>query len=154
MDDFAVAPGRPNLYGLVQGEANAVGPGKRMLSSMSPTVAWNGRQVVVLGTPGGSRIPTATVQVLLNIIVDGDALQAAVDRPRIHHQWMPDALFVEADAVSPETARALEDRGHELRVTKTIGEVTAVRRLADGTMEAAQDPRGPGAAGVVRPERE
>jgi gamma-glutamyltranspeptidase/glutathione hydrolase len=154
MDDFAVAPGRPNLYGLVQGEANAVGPGKRMLSSMSPTVAWNGRQVVVLGTPGGSRIPTATVQVLLNIIVDGDALQAAVDRPRIHHQWMPDALFVEADAVSPETARALEDRGHELRVTKTIGEVIAVRKLADGTMEAAQDPRGPGAAGVVRPEGE
>ena len=73
MDDFATAPGKPNLYGLVQGEANAVGPGKRMLSSMAPTVAWRGSQVLVLGSPGGSRIPTATAQVFLNVVVDGDA---------------------------------------------------------------------------------
>ncbi len=151
MDDFATVPGHPNSFGLVQGEANSVGPGKRMLSSMSPTIAWSGKQVIVIGSPGGSKIPTATVQVLLNLIVDGDALQAAVDRPRIHHQWMPDALSVELDAMSPETARALERRGHELRVTNKIGEVTAVRGLAAGNMEAAQDPRGPGAAGVVRP---
>ncbi len=152
MDDFSAAPGRPNSFGLVQGEANAVAPGKRMLSSMSPTVAWSGRQVLVLGSPGGSRIPTATAQVLLNLIVDGDALQAAVDRPRIHHQWMPDTLFVEPDALSPETARALERRGHELRVINEMGEVSAVRGIVAGNMEAAQDPRGPGAAGVVRPE--
>ena len=91
---------------------------------------------------------------LLNLIVDGDALQAAVDRPRIHHQWMPDALFVEPDALSPETARVLEQRGHELRVTKKIGEVHIVRGIVAGDMEAAQDPRGPGSAGVVRPEGE
>jgi gamma-glutamyltranspeptidase/glutathione hydrolase len=149
MDDFATAPGRPNLYGLVQGEANAVGAGKRMLSSMTPTVAWRGDDVIVLGSPGGSRIPTATVQVLLHLIVDGDGLQAAVNRPRIHHQWRPDAIFVEADAVAPETREALERRGHELRALDRMGEVSAVRRTGGTVVEAAADPRGPGAAGVV-----
>ena len=151
MDDFAAAPGRPNLYGLIQGEANAVGPGKRMLSSMTPTVAWRGRQVIVLGSPGGSRIPTATAQVLLNLIVDNDGLQAAVDRPRIHHQWMPDVLFNEAESLSPETASALIRKGHELRMAAQLGEVSAVRGVAGGEMEAAQDPRGPGSGGVVEP---
>jgi len=150
MDDFAVAPGKPNYYGLVQGEANSVGPGKRMLSSMSPTVAWRGQQTIALGSPGGSKIPNATVQVLLNLIVDGDELQSAVDRARIHHQWMPDYLYTELDTLSPETARALERRGHELRVVNQIGEVSAVRLLDGGVYAAAQDPRGPGAAGVVR----
>ncbi len=151
MDDFAVAPGRPNLYGLVQGDANAVGPGKRMLSSMTPTIAWRGNEVIVLGSPGGSRIPTATAQVLLNLIVDGDELQAAVDRARIHHQWMPDLVFVEKYAVSPETATVLERRGHELQVVDQIGEVSAVRGEASGLLAAAQDPRGPGSGGVVNP---
>ncbi len=154
MDDFATAPGQPNLYGLVQGEANAVGPGKRMLSSMTPTVAWQGREVIALGSPGGSRIPTATAQVLLNLIVDGDELQAAVDRARIHHQWMPDLLFVELYAVSPETAKVLERRGHELQIANQIGEVSAVRGTAGGTLAAAQDPRGPGSGGVVKPAGE
>jgi gamma-glutamyltranspeptidase/glutathione hydrolase len=154
MDDFATAPGRPNLYGLVQGEANEVGPGKRMLSSMTPTIAWRGSDVIVLGSPGGSRIPTATAQVLLNLIVDGDELQAAVDRDRIHHQWMPDVLFVEQYAVSPDTAKVLERRGHELRIVYQIGEVSAVRGVAGGLMLAAQDPRGPGGAGVVELEIE
>ena len=154
MDDFAVAPGKPNYYGLVQGEANSVGPGKRMLSSMTPTVAWRGQQTIALGSPGGSKIPNATAQVLLNLIVDGDALQSAVDRARIHHQWMPDYLYTEQDALSPETARALERRGHEIRVTNQIGEVSAVRLFEGGVLEAAQDPRGPGAGGVVRPAAE
>ena len=154
MDDFAAAPGRPNLHGLVQGEANAVSPGKRMLSSMSPTIAWSGKQVIVIGSPGGARIPTATAQVLLNLIVDGDDLQAAVDRARVHHQWMPDLLFTEPYTLSPETARALERRGHELRVVPELGEVLPVWGDAGGEMQAAQDPRGPGAAGVVRPEGE
>ena len=151
MDDFATAPGRPNAYGLIQGEANAVAPGKRMLSSMAPTIAWRGAEVVVLGSPGGSRIPTATTQVLTALIVDGDALQEAVDRPRIHHQWMPDVLVAETDALSPETADVLERRGHELESVRAIGEVHAVRFFSTGVVEAAQDPRGPGAAGVVRP---
>ena len=151
MDDFAAAPGRPNQFGLVQGEANAVGAGKRMLSSMAPAVAWTGDVTVALGSPGGSRIPTATLQVLLNVAVDQDPLQAAVDRPRIHHQWLPDRLEVEADALAPETRAALVRRGHEVALRDAIGEVCAVRRFADGTVEAAADPRGPGAAAVVRP---
>jgi gamma-glutamyltranspeptidase/glutathione hydrolase len=151
MDDFATAPGQPNVYGLIQGEANSVGPGKRMLSSMTPTIAWRGNEIIVTGSPGGSRIPTATAQVLLNLIVDGDELQAAVDRARVHHQWMPDLLFAEADALSPETAKALERRGHELRLVDSIGEVHSVRGEIGGELQAAQDPRGPGAAGVVRP---
>jgi len=150
MDDFAAAPGQPNQFGLVQGEANAVGPGKRMLSSMSPTIAWHGGEVLALGSPGGSRIPTATLQVFLNLAVDGDALQAAVDRPRIHHQWLPDRIEHEADALSPETAAELIRRGHHLAVRAHIGEVDAARFFPDGTVEAAADPRGPGAAGVVR----
>ena len=150
MDDFAAAPGQPNQFGLVQGEANAVGPGKRMLSSMSPTIAWRGAEVLALGSPGGSRIPTATLQVFLNLAVDGDPLQAAVDRPRIHHQWLPDRIEHEADAISPETASELVRRGHQLALREQIGEVDAARFFGDGTVEAAADPRGPGAAGVVR----
>jgi gamma-glutamyltranspeptidase/glutathione hydrolase len=151
MDDFAAAPGKPNSYGLVQGEANAIAPGKRMLSSMSPTVCWRGDDLLVLGSPGGPRIPNATLQVLLNVVVDGDELQAAVNRPRVHHQWLPDTLFVEPDALSPETAAELERRGHELRELDTIGNVNAVRRWPDGTVAAAADPRGSGAAVVQQP---
>jgi gamma-glutamyltranspeptidase/glutathione hydrolase len=151
MDDFAAAPGQPNLYGLIQGEANAVGPGKRMLSSMSPTVAWRDDETVVLGSPGGSTIPTATIQVLLNLIADGDDLQAAINRPRIHHQWMPDRIVAEADALSPETEAELERRGHRITSRTQLGEVHAVRRVENGAAEAAADPRGPGAAGVVIP---
>jgi gamma-glutamyltranspeptidase/glutathione hydrolase len=151
MDDFAAAPGRPNLYGLIQGEANAVGPGKRMLSSMSPAVAWRETETMALGSPGGSTIPTVTVQVLLNVMVDGDDLQAAVNRPRIHHQWMPDQIEVEPDALAPETAVELERRGYRLKARNRLGEVNAVRVTSAGTVEAAADPRGPGSAGVVQP---
>ena len=152
MDDFATAPGRPNLYGLVQGAANAVGAGKRMLSSMTPTIAWNGSDVVAVGGRGGSRIPTATAQVLLNLIVDGDPLQSAVDRPRLHHQWRPDRLEADPDALGPETAAELERRGHALYFWPLPVKVHAVRRLADGTTEAAADPRGPGVGDVATPD--
>ncbi len=151
MDDFAAAPGRPNFFGLIQGEANAVGPGKRMLSSMSPSVAWRGGDVLVLGSPGGPRIPTATAQVFLNVAVDSDDLQAAVNRPRIHHQWLPDAIFAEPDALSPETEAALVKMGHEIRLRDVIGRVQTVRRWADGRVAGAGDPRGPGAAEVRDP---
>jgi len=149
MDDFATAPGTPNLYGLVQGAANAVGAGKRMLSSMSPTVAWRGNDVVALGSPGGSRIPTATAQVLLGVIVDGEPIQVAIDRPRVHHQWLPDELIAE-DGALPDAVRAeLERRGHVVRRAGRLGEVHAVRRTGDGVLEAAADRRGPGAAAVT-----
>ncbi len=153
MDDFAAAPGRPNMFGLVQGDANAVVPGKRMLSSMTPTIAWKGKEAVALGGRGGSRIPTNTTQVLLNLIVDGDPLQAALDRPRLHHQWLPDRLDAEFDTLSPETRADLERRGHTINVSDLTAKVHIVRRLADGWVEAASDPRGSGTGGIVNPAR-
>ncbi|HEU4400482.1 MAG TPA: gamma-glutamyltransferase [Candidatus Polarisedimenticolia bacterium] len=154
MDDFTTAPGLPNAFGLIQGEANAVAPGKRMLSSMSPTIAWRGGEEIALGSPGGSRIPTATLQVLLDLTVDGEALLEAVTRPRLHHQWLPDQVVVEEGALAPEAAAELERRGHRLRGADwRIGEVDVVRRRPDGALEAAADPRGPGGAGVVDPGR-
>lgn len=149
MDDFTTAPGQPNLFGLIQGPANAIAPGRRMLSSMVPTVAWRDSELVAVGARGGSRIPTAVAQVLLNLLVDGDSLQEAVDRPRLHHQWLPDALSVEADALSPETAAALRERGHQVTIGDSMAKVNIARRLADMTFEAAGDPRGPAAAAVV-----
>jgi gamma-glutamyltranspeptidase / glutathione hydrolase len=153
MDDFATAPGRPNMFGLIQGEANAVAPGKRMLSSMTPTIAWKGDEAIALGGRGGSRIPTNTIQVLLNVIVDGDPLQTALDRPRLHHQWMPDRLDVEFDTLAPETRTELERRGHQIQASNLTAKVHAVRQRADGRVEAASDPRGTGVGGIVTPER-
>jgi gamma-glutamyltranspeptidase/glutathione hydrolase len=151
MDDFAIAPGLPNDYNLIQGVANAVGPGKRMLSSMSPTIVWRGNDMVVLGGRGGARIPTAVAQVLLHILVDDDPLQTAINRPRLHHQWLPDRLQAESDALSPETREVLLTRGHEVVTSGSSASVTAVRHLPSGDMEAAADPREPGSRGVVRP---
>ncbi len=149
MDDFTTAPGRPNIYGLVQGRANEIAPGKRMLSSMSPTLAWRGGEAMAVGGRGGPRILTGTAQVLLSLLADGDGLQAALDRPRIHHQWLPDKISAEADALSPETGAELERRGHQLGEIPNVGKVHAVRLRADGRMEAAADPRDQGSAGVV-----
>jgi gamma-glutamyltranspeptidase/glutathione hydrolase len=151
MDDFATAPGRPNLFKLIQGEANAVRPGRRMLSSMAPTIAWRGGEAVALGGRGGSRIPTHVHQVLSNLLADGDPLQAAIDRPRLHHQWLPDELRAEDDALAPETRVELERRGHAIVVGIPQTRVNAVRRLADGTVEAAGESRGQSTAGVVTP---
>jgi gamma-glutamyltranspeptidase/glutathione hydrolase len=153
MDDFAAAPGKPNLFGLVQGEANAVAPGKRMLSSMTPVIAWKGREAYAIGGRGGSRIPTHVIEVLLDLLVDGDPLQTALDRPRIHHQWLPDRLEAEADALSPETRSELERRGHTILISGETAKVHAVHLLPDGRVEAASDSRGSGIGGVVEPER-
>lgn len=151
MDDFSAAPGQPNTYGLIQGEANAIAPGKRMLSSMSPTIAWTESKALALGGRGGSLIPTATVQVLLNFLVDGDPLQSAVDRARLHHQWLPDRLEYEIGALSPETRAALENLGHQLEASKETAKVNVVLGLEGGLVAAAADPRGPATAGVVQP---
>ncbi len=153
MDDFAAAPGTSNLYGLVQGPANAVGPGKRMLSSMSPTLAWRGDEIVALGSPGGSHIPTATGQVLLHLLADGETLAEAVAHPRIHHQWMPDEVQAEAGALSPTARAGLTARGHAINDVSMLGEVDAAHRLAGGRLEASADPRGPGADGVQNPRK-
>jgi len=156
MDDFASSPGRPNMFGLVQGEANKVRPGHRMLSSMSPTIAWRtgkaGTEAIALGGRGGSRIPTNTLQVLLNMIVDGDPLQTALDRPRLHHQWLPDRVEAEPDTLSPETRSALEGLGHTFLITTRTAKMEAVRSLPGGRVEAANDPRVQASAGVVHLE--
>ena len=151
MDDFATAPaalaGPDSPRQLRQGEANVVAPGKRMLSSMTPTLAWRGKELIAIGGRGSLRIPTATAQVLLDVLLDGlpaDALQAAIDRPRLHHQGMPDRLEAEPGALSPDAVRELARRGHRVVVPEPaeIARVTAVRRRGDGSFEAAVDPRG------------
>ncbi len=152
MDDFTTAPGQPNSYGLVQGEANTIAPGKRMLSSMTPTIGWRGDEVLAFGGQGGSQIPTASAWVALGLLTDELELQEALDRGRIHHQWLPDAIFLEDRALSLETRTALEALGHEFGKLSWTAKVCVARRLADGLFEAAGDPRGPDAGGVVDPQ--
>jgi len=115
MDDFTVKVGAKNLYRLVQGAQNAIAPGKRPLSSMSPTlVIRDGRVFMVLGSPGGSRIISIVLQTALNVIDHGMAAQEAVDAPRIHHQWLPDKVYFEMRGLSPDTQKILREMGHEL----------------------------------------
>lgn len=115
MDDFTVKVGEQNMYGLVQGATNAIAPGKRPLSSMTPTlVTKDGKVFMVVGSPGGSRIITITLQTVLNIIDHGMAPQEAVDAPRIHHQWLPDEVYFEQRGLSPDTQKLLQERGYKL----------------------------------------
>jgi len=117
MDDFTVKPGVPNLYGLVQGEANAIAPRKSPLSSMSPTiVSKDGKPFMVIGSPGGSRIITITLEAIMNVIDHGMDLQEAIDAPRIHHQWMPDRVYMEPHALSPDTQRLLASMGYTIGI--------------------------------------
>lgn len=127
MDDFSIKPGVPNLYGLVQGEANAIAPGKRPLSSMSPTIVTrDGRTVMVLGTPGGSRIITAVLHTLLNVIDHGMTVQEAVDAPRFHQQWLPETTALERFALSPDTQRLLESWGHRFAPAAPANHLAAI----------------------------
>ncbi|MBW8726107.1 MAG: gamma-glutamyltransferase [Inquilinus limosus] len=140
MDDFTVKPGVPNLFGLVQGEANAVAPGKRPLSSMAPTlVTKDGQIVLVLGSPGGARIITITLQAALNMIDFGMTPQEAVDAPRIHHQWLPDEVYAEPYALSPDTVKLLEQMGHKVTVQSPWGaaELIALQPSAVATTTGA-----------------
>jgi gamma-glutamyltranspeptidase / glutathione hydrolase len=127
MDDFTAKPGVPNMYGLVQGEANKIEPGKRPLSSMTPTIVTrDGKPWLILGTPGGSRIITAVMLTMLNVIDYGMDLQEAVDAPRIHQQWQPEATFVEDRALSPDTRLILTGMGHKLSVPQPENHVAAI----------------------------
>ncbi|HET7811456.1 MAG TPA: gamma-glutamyltransferase [Steroidobacteraceae bacterium] len=127
MDDFTAKPGVPNMYGLVQDEANKIEPGKRPLSSMTPTIVLrDGKPWMVVGTPGGSRIITAVMLTMLNVIDYGMDIQEAVDAPRIHQQWLPEATFVEARALSPDTAALLTGMGHQLTVPQPENHVAAI----------------------------
>ncbi|MER8375885.1 gamma-glutamyltransferase [Mesorhizobium sp. M1406] len=115
MDDFTQKPGVPNLYGLVQGEANAIQPKKTPLSSMSPTVvAKDGKPFMVIGSPGGSRIITITLEAIVNVIDHGMNIQEAIDAPRIHHQWLPDKVYIEPFGLSPDTEKLLAGMGYHL----------------------------------------
>ncbi len=127
MDDFSAKPGASNLYGLVEGSNNAVAPGKRPLSSMSPTILTkDGQLLMVLGTPGGSHIPTGVLQVLVNVIDHGMTLSEAIDAPRIHAQWLPDVVYYEKDALSADTMAVLSAKGHKLEQMTYWNQVAAI----------------------------
>ncbi len=146
MDDFTTAPGRPNLYGLIQGEENTVAPGKRPLSSMSPTIVLDeeGELLWVLGSPGGSTIITTVVQLICRLSA-GEDLASAVAAPRVHHQWLPDRIQYEKGTPAP-WRDALEALGHEVAERSLIGRVHAIARLPDGRLVGAADPRSEGIA--------
>lgn len=127
MDDFSSKPGVPNMYGLVEGTNNAIAPGKRPLSSMTPTIVTrDGKLFMVVGTPGGSHIPTGVLQVMTNVIDYGMNLSEAVDAPRIHEQWMPDVIYEEKYALSADTEKALEDMGYKLEPMDYWNHVAAI----------------------------
>lgn len=142
MDDFSVKPGVPNMYGAVGGEANAIAPGKRMLSSMTPTlVLKEGKPFLVIGTPGGTTIPTSVFQTIVNIIDFGLSTEDAVNKPKFHHQWLPDRIDMEK-AFPPEVRKALEQMGYTINERGPIGRTEVIKVLPDGRFEAVADSRG------------
>ncbi|MBA3343775.1 MAG: gamma-glutamyltransferase [Gemmatimonadales bacterium] len=149
MDDFATAPGKPNLYGLVQGEANAIAPGKRMLSAMTPSIVLDpsGQLLLVVGTPGGPRIITMVYHVISNVIDHRMELADAVTAPRMHHQALPDSLQVELEGFSPATLDSLRGRGHGIASRGYWGDVEAIMRTEDGWQGVSDPRRGGGGAG-------
>ena len=141
MDDFSAKPGVANAYGLIGGEANKIEPNKRMLSSMSPTIVKrDGRNFLVTGSPGGSRIITTTLQVLINVIDHHLNIQAAVSAPRVHHQWLPDEIRIE-EGISPDTVRLLEQMGHTVSRKSAMGASQSIMVGKDGIMYGGADPR-------------
>lgn len=145
MDDFAAAPGVPNVFGLVGGEANAIAPRKTPLSSMTPTIVTEyGRLRMAVGSPGGSTIITTVLQVLLNVLEYNMDAGAAISAPRIHHQWLPDQLRVETWGLDSATITELRRRGHQIEQQSSWGNANAIVVTPDGTLEGAADPRGEG----------
>ncbi|MHC5353873.1 gamma-glutamyltransferase [Myroides sp. LJL115] len=143
MDDFSIKPGVPNMYGLVGGKANAIEPGKRMLSSMSPTIIEKeGQLYMVVGTPGGSTIITSVFQTILNVVDFGMNMQQAVSAPRFHHQWLPDQIDVEQNAISQKVRQQLEDKGYKLSPRKNYGRVEGILVNPNKTYQGGADPRG------------
>ena len=145
MDNFAADPGRTNQYGLVQGEANAIQPGKRPVSSMTPTIVLrDGKPFMVVGTPGGPTIMNSVLQALVNVVDFGMGAQDAVNAPRFHHQWYPDVLNVEP-GFSPDTLRLLEARGHKIEPKPSNNDLNMIL-IDNGWLQGAVDPRREGKA--------
>ncbi len=143
MDDFSVKPGVPNMFGLVGGEANAIEPAKRMLSSMTPTIVEKDNKLfMVLGSPGGSTIITSVFQSILNVEDFGMTMLEAVSAKRVHSQWLPDVIMFEKDALNEGVIKKLEEMGHKMLERGNIGRVDAVKVLDDGKLEGGADPRG------------
>ena len=142
MDDFSVKPGVPNMYGAIGGEANSIAPGKRMLSSMTPTVVLKeNKPFLVLGTPGGTTIPTSVFQTLVNIIEFDLSTVDAVNKPKFHHQWLPDEVYLEL-GFQPGTADALRRMGYLTKPSTSIGRMEVIKVLPNGMIEAVADRRG------------
>ena len=143
MDDFTAKPGVPNMFGLVQGAANAIAPGKRPLSSMSPTIALrDGRLFMIVGSPGGARIITITLEAIANVVDHRMNIAEAVDAPRIHHQWLPDVLYAEPLALSPDTARLLGEMGYKVTQQTAWGAAEAILIGPPSATNAAAAPSG------------
>lgn len=142
MDDFSIKPGAPNLYGAIGGDANAIAPGKRMLSSMSPTIVLkNNKPLLVAGTPGGTTIPTSVFQTLVYIIDYNVKTSDAVNLPKFHHQWLPDRIDVENN-FPDSTINALEKMGYSIFNRQSIGRTEVIKVLENGHFEAVADSRG------------
>ena len=143
MDDFSIKPGFPNMFGLVGGEANAIEPNKRMLSSMTPTILEkNDKLFIVLGTPGGSTIITSVFQTILNVIDYNMGMQEAVDSKKFHHQWLPDVLVVEEETLSDELSNRLTQIGHKIVKRSSLGRMDCILIKEDGSLEGGADKRG------------
>jgi len=152
MDDFTSKVGAPNMFGLIQGDNNSIQPGKRPLSSMSPTIVTkNGKIFMVTGSPGGARIITITLESILNVIDHHMNIQAAIDTPRIHHQWMPDTIYVEPNAVTPEVRKELEAAGYHFTDSRPWGsdeDIVIGAKNGHRELYGADDDRSPAGAAI------